>query len=142
LIVETADSVIPFLYGAEAEQFLATMVKRSCEKLDLNTEYDDAAMSNVIKEVPLPVYGSKPGSLESLWDLLVSKIPDGATIGVSGAFAHAYGNPYLLLVGLGGAYAIRFFTPHARTLQKETNEWFEDWTRAKLRRGRDDKEDE
>jgi hypothetical protein len=65
---------IPFLYGPEAEQFLTTMVKRSCERLDLNPEYgDETAMTAVIKEVPLPVYGSKPESLQSLWDLLITR---------------------------------------------------------------------
>jgi hypothetical protein len=61
---------------------------------------------------------------------------------VSGVFAHTYENPYLLLVGVGGAYVIRFFTPHAKTLQKETNEWFEDWTKKKLKRGRGKDEDD
>jgi len=137
LLVETDDRYIPFLYGPEAGQFLTTMVKRSCEKLDLNPEYgDETTMSSVMKQVPLPFYGSKPESLQALWDFLVSRIGDGATIGVSGVFAQVYENPYLLLVGLGGAYVIRFFTPHAKTLQKETNEWFEDWAKEKLKRGR------
>jgi hypothetical protein len=47
----------------------------------------------------------------------------------------------LLLVGVAGAYLIRFFTPHAKTLQKETNEWFEVWTREKLGRGSKHKDD-
>lgn len=142
LIVEDDEDseVVPpqFLHGSEeAGQFLSIMVNRGVQNLHLSTDYgDDAAIMTVVRELPLPVYGTKPESLQSLWDLLGSKLPSGATIAVTG-YLGAHHGPGVVAVGLTGAFVVWCATPFVKTLREESHEVFVDWTRKKLRGGDD-----
>jgi hypothetical protein len=118
-------------------------VKRGVENLDLSAEYgDDEKIINVVTGLPLPVYGSKPETLEPLLHALTSKLSTtGATIAATG-YAGLYHGPYMLAATLTGAFVVWFTTPFVKTFRTESHELFEEWTKQKLRGGDHDNDDE
>jgi hypothetical protein len=143
-LLEPADShaELPFLHGAERDRFIEILINQTAQRLNLDPEYgDQPVLAAIVRELPVPVYGSKPEDLQPLLDLLMSKVAGGGTaIGAVG-YASAYYGPFMGLATATGIVIVWFTKPHFTTLRDETHHWFADWAKRKLGR-RDDTDDD
>ncbi len=130
---EKTRDMLPFLFGPELErQVVDIFVKQSVSKFGLSVaDEDDLKMTEVVLELPLPIYGSKPEKLASVSNLIQGLTSVG-TAGVIGYSDH-FQSPVLVLGTLAGAFVIWFATPHVKTIRDETNRWVEDWAKDRLR---------